>query len=168
MNKELTQQVIKNLFEYKDGNLYWKVQKNSRALIGSKAGSLKNNGYYSITIDSKLYRNHRLIYLYHYGYLPKFIDHIDNDPLNNNIENLRETTRSQNLMNQKPRKNKSSKYKGVSWYKRDKIWQAQIKINKKQIHLGRFKLEKDAALAYNKAAIELFGEFACLNNLGDD
>jgi len=89
-------------------------------------------------------------------------DHIDRNPLNNQKENLRIVTISQNQMNiSKRKKITTSKYKGVSLYKNK--WQAQIQINKKPYHLGYYLNEIDAAKAYNKAAKELFGKYAKLN-----
>lgn len=93
------------------------------------------------------------------------VDHIDGLGLNNQRINLRNCTRSQNSMNQKPRLNCSSKYKGVTWNKRDKVYNARIIINYKKIDLGYFTNEAEAALAYNFKAKELFGEFACLNTI---
>jgi hypothetical protein len=93
------------------------------------------------------------------------IDHIDGNGLNNQRSNLRTCTRSQNMMNQKPRLNCSSKYKGVTWNKRDNRYQARIIINYKNISLGYFKSEKDAAITYNSKALELYGEFAWLNEI---
>lgn len=60
----------------------------------------------------------------------------------------------------------TSKYKGVHWYKQSKKWMVQIRLNDKQIYLGLFEREDDAARAYNKKAKEIFGEFACLNKIG--
>ena len=107
--------------------------------------------------------------LMHYLLLPRTpgfeTDHIDGNGLNNQRENLRYSTDSQNQMNQKPQLGTSSKYKGVSWNKRRRKWQAQIKLNYRGIYLGYFKEEKDAALTYNLAALEYFGEFAHLNTI---
>ena len=79
--------------------------------------------------------------------------------------NLRIVTNQQNLMNRKSHQGSSSKYKGISWFKRDKKWQAHIRINGKVKRLGLFTSEEEAALAYNKAAVKLFGEFALLNEI---
>lgn len=163
---KLTQDLVRSLFNYKDGNLYWKQYKQSNAKINDKAGSLHHSGYYQISVNNKTYLTHRLIFLYHYNYLPKYIDHIDGNPSNNKIENLREITLSQNNMNQKVQKrDKSSQYKGVSYNKLRNKWASYIKINNKQIHLGYFKSEIDAAITYNTKAIELFGEYTCLNEV---
>lgn len=89
------------------------------------------------------------------------VDHINHDKLDNRRENLRIATRKQNSYNQSLRSNKTSKYKGVS--KRDGVWVANICVDYKQKRLGRFTDEVEAALAYDKKAKELFGEYARLN-----
>lgn len=93
----------------------------------------------------------------------KGIDHIDGNGLNNQKSNLRKCTNSQNAMNRTQIKGTSSKYKGVSFHKRDKKWYSYIKKDQKLINLGSFTNEVDAAKAYDKKAIELFGEFSRLN-----
>jgi len=93
------------------------------------------------------------------------IDHKDLNPLNNMLSNLRIGTSSQNKMNRIKRKNCSSQYKGVSWRKDVKMWEARIQHNGKPIFLGLFIKETDAARAYNVAAIKYFGEFARLNDV---
>lgn len=96
----------------------------------------------------------------------KHIDHKNGNPLDNRKNNLRFCTRSQNYMNKKGAyKNSTSKYKGVHWRKGRNTWRAGIGIDGKAIHLGTFKLEIEAAKAYNEKALELFGEFANINAL---
>lgn len=91
-------------------------------------------------------------------------DHINGNKLDNRKENLRIATRSQNSMNQKLQvRQTTSKYKGVRLDKRNGRWVAAIKINGKAKHLGVFETEDLAAQAYNKAALECFGEFSKLN-----
>jgi hypothetical protein len=92
-------------------------------------------------------------------------DHVDMDGLNNQRNNLREATVSQQGANQSLQSNNISGYKGVSWYKRYKKWLAQIRINKRKTHLGYFIDIKNAARAYNKAAIKCFGTFARVNDM---
>jgi len=156
----LTQQQLKNLFEYQDGNLIWKISKGKRGKIGSIAGTITSNGYLSIRVDKKNYKAHRLVYLYHHGYLPNIIDHIDRDKLNNKIENLREATISQNNVNTKIRKDNASGLKGVTWHKASNKWCAQIMVNCKQNHIGLFLDIEDARAAYLQARRKYFGEFA--------
>jgi hypothetical protein len=93
------------------------------------------------------------------------VDHADHDTLNNQRNNLRICTNSQNNMNKLPTSGHTSKYKGVWWHKFHKKWRARIGINSKKIELGLFRKELDAAEAYNSAAIKLFGEFAYLNKI---
>ena len=93
----------------------------------------------------------------------KGIDHIDGNGLNNQRNNLRFCNQSQNGGNSRKRGNCTSTYRGVSFYKKTKKWQANITINGKLIHLGYFVSEFAAAKAYNAKAIEFFCEFANLN-----
>jgi hypothetical protein len=92
-------------------------------------------------------------------------DHIDHDGLNNQRSNLRPATTAQNNHNQRPQRNTSSRFKGVTWHKRIGKWQAAIKVADKNRHLGVFPDEEDAARAYNAAAVEAYGEYAYLNEV---
>lgn len=95
----------------------------------------------------------------------KQIDHINRNKLDNRKCNLRFCTNSQNKMNSKGYRMSSSKYKGVYFHKGNNKWCAEINFNNKQKYLGIFKIEKEAALVYNQAAIKYHGEFACLNEV---
>jgi len=91
------------------------------------------------------------------------VDHRDGDKLNNRKENLRLCNRSQNLANKKLGAKNTSGYKGVTWFKRDKKWRAQIKHNRKAIHIGYYDNLEAAAKAYDEKAREFFGEYARVN-----
>lgn len=94
-------------------------------------------------------------------------DHKNGNKLDNRKENLRACTMGQNMCNVKARTNKvHSKYKGVSWDYKNKKWHVKITKDKKTINLGRFISEVEAGVAYNKAALKHFGEFALLNKVG--
>ena len=92
------------------------------------------------------------------------VDHINRNGLDNRKANLRTATYTQNSRNrQKTNKNTWSKYKGVTFDYRRKKWLARIVVNRKKRHLGSFNNELDAGRAYDRAAGELYGEFAVLN-----
>ena len=90
-------------------------------------------------------------------------DHQNHNTLDNRRDNLRICTNQENNMNRMSNQNSSSKFKGVSWYERCKKWQVHIQIDGGRKHIGYFNKEKNAALAYDAAAIREFGEFAHLN-----
>lgn len=92
------------------------------------------------------------------------VDHRNGNGLDNQRENLRACSTSQNNMNSRKRRDGlSSRYKGVCWHKRYGKFQAEIKLDGRSKYLGMFTDEIDAALAYDEAAREQFGEFACTN-----
>jgi hypothetical protein len=99
------------------------------------------------------------------GYETK-VDHRDGDGLNNRRSNIRACTNAENIRNRpKDSVPTSSRYKGVTWSKPNQRWFASICFEGQQIHLGSFRVEEDAARAYNEAATRLFGDFARLNEL---
>jgi len=151
LNKEL----LRGLFKYKDGNLLRKVKTAPCVNVGDIAGCVQSSGYRAISVNNKLEYSHRLIFLYHHGFTPKEVDHIDGDKLNNKIENLRECTRSQNNFNSKAPKTNTSGVKGVSWHKKLSKWRAYLHVNKKQKNLGLFEDLELAQLVVSEAR-ELF------------
>ena len=156
----ITQEYLHQIFEYKDGDLYWKINKGQRGSIGKIAGSIRKDGYLEIKINRKIYLTHRLIYLYFYGFLPQYIDHIDGDIANNIIENLREASLKQNSMNRKLNKNNVSGSKNVNWDAKSKKWRVRIIGNNKRINLGVFKDLELADLIAHEARDKYHGQFA--------
>lgn len=95
----------------------------------------------------------------------KVVDHINNNPLDNRKANLRICTQTENLMNRKKQKtNTSSIYKGVSWKKPNNKWSVQIRVNKKLKYIGYYDDELEASIAYDKASIMYYKEFAKTNH----
>lgn len=95
----------------------------------------------------------------------EYIDHINGDPLDNRRCNLRIATNQQNTSNRRMSSLNTSGFKGVSWYKAGQKWHARIMVSYKNVHLGYFPKDQkeEAAHAYDKAAIEHFGDFARTN-----
>jgi len=91
------------------------------------------------------------------------VDHKNLNGLDNRRQNLRPATQSQNCANRALFRTSTSGFKGVSWHKHTKKWVARIRVHDKLIALGYFKDPTDGARAYNRAALEHFGEFARLN-----
>ena len=90
-------------------------------------------------------------------------DHRNHNRLDNRRRNLRICTPSQNCQNRRPQPGGTSRYKGVYWNRDARKWLARIQHRGRLIHIGCYDYEADAAIAYDDMAIELFGEFACLN-----
>ena len=154
---ELTQSYLKERLHYdpETGIFTWAVGcKGNRA--GDAAGSLKPSGYRQIMIDGRLYRAHRLAWLYVYGKWPAdLIDHINGLRDDNRIVNLREATAAENQQNRTANANNASGFMGVYWHKRDCKWRSHIKIEGRVKHLGCFDTPETASAAYLDAKAEL-------------
>jgi hypothetical protein len=144
----LTKELADSLFYYKDGSLYWKVDRASNKVKDTKVGSITKSGYFESKLDGKPFKTHRVVFLIHHGYLPVMVDHINGVRSDNRIENLRAATPSQNKINQITYKNNTSGVKGV--YLKNNKWSAQINYDNKRRYLGAFD------------TIELASEFADL------
>jgi len=155
----ISKEFLHQLFEYKDGVLYWKIKWSDKVVVGNPVGHIKN-GYLGTKINKIDYRNHRLIFMMHHGYMPKIIDHIDGNPLNNKIENLREATSSQNGYNKKISKANTSGKKGVCWKKDKSKYKVELTINSKPTFLGYYKDYELACLVADEARNKYHGEFA--------
>lgn len=132
--------------------LRWKITPGRRICKDSPAGSMRSDGYSVTRINGKYCPNHRIIYsIFNNGNLLSYqiVDHIDRNKQNNNPNNLRIVTATENNRNVTKRKNTTSIYIGVSFHKIYKKFQAQIVVNGKLIYLGRFSSELEAAKAYN-------------------
>lgn len=171
----LTQDFVLSLFEYRDGELYWKYRPRSHFTsdlgylqwnprnVGKRAGSHSGkykNKYVEVKIDYFTFGIHRIIFLMHHGYLPEQVDHVDCDVRNNRIENLRAATKSENLKNRPAPKHNTSGHKGVCWSKNNKKWVVTIRSNKKCYSLGYYSNLEEAGKVAETARKVLHGEFA--------
>jgi hypothetical protein len=156
----LTAERLREVLHYNSetGNFTWRIPRR-RVHAGDVAGSRSGKGYFVIRVDYRLYRAHRLAYLYMTGVWPTAeIDHKDTDRSNNRWHNLREATSAQNSQNSGRQKRNISGFKGVSRYGRR--WCAMITANGERYRSGSFRTPEEAAYAYAAAAKHLHGEFA--------
>ncbi len=154
----ITQQRLKELFNCsEDGKLIRKLKTSNKVNVGEIVGSNNGNGYLRTSINFKSYHIHRLVFMWHHGYFPKEIDHINGNRSDNRIENLRSVTHSQNGKNIKTRN--SIGINGIRWEESRSKWNVSIGVDKKKIHLGRFKNLNDAIDARKVAEIQFFKEW---------
>lgn len=156
----LSQDLLHELFEYRDGFLFWKIKTRNGILPGTKAGTLNHYGYIHIRLNKKTYQAHRLIFLMHHGYLPEMLDHIDCNRSNNKIENLRPANNTQNQQNQKLSPRNKTGVKGVCFDKTRGKYLAQFKVNRTICKVGHFVTLEEAAKAVQQARLINHKEFA--------
>lgn len=152
---------LKTLFSYDPdtGVIRW-IAKGKGMIKKKAAGTLLHSGYLGICIGPKRWQAHRIAWALHHGAWPKDqIDHINGIKTDNRICNLREATNSQNGKNLKLSKANKSGVKGVCFCKQTNKWRALIKVNFKQIDLGRFTDLKDATNARKIAEEKYFKEW---------
>ena len=130
---EVSQERVLELFRYEDGKLF-------RRSDGKEMGcySPKHHRYARIGIDGENYKLHRIIFLYHRGYMPKIIDHINGDRYDNRIENLREANTYQNRQNSRIYSTSKSGVKNVYWVSNCQKWRVVISINGKRKDFGLY------------------------------
>lgn len=164
MGKRLTIPQMMEILGYdqETGIFTWKVDRGSavsKVAAGSIAGCSNPSGYLMIGMNGRTISGQRLAFAFTYGYFPKEVDHINGNPSDNRICNLRAATHQQNIANGKRRINNTSGKKGVHKHF-DGRWRARITVDYKTIHLGLFDSVDDAHAAYMHAAKQHYGEFA--------
>ena len=157
--RELNQKLFRQLFDYRDGELYWKVHQGSQT-PGSIVGC--SNGIRKVCLINKTQHYlHRVIYCWHYGEFVGQVDHIDGNPLNNKIENLRLATSTQNNHNRRINRNSSSKVKNVYWNKQASKWGVLISgVFNKRKFFGYYADKELAELVAIEARNKYHNQFA--------
>lgn len=145
---------VRKLFSYdpETGVLLNRVA-HGRSRLGVAPGYLRPDGYRIVCVDGARYLAHRIAWMHHYGEWPtQHLDHIDRNPRNNAISNLRECDDAENAQNLDTKGYGTSGYLGVTKYFRDpNRWVAKIKVNQHAMHLGVFNCRTAAYVAYCKA-----------------
>lgn len=138
------------------GEIFWRVR-NANMKPGDPAGTRRPDGYIKINVDKYQFYAHRLAWALHYGVYPtKYIDHINGNPSDNRIANLREVTNRQNALNQKKHRDRNV---GVSFCRVKKMWRVRI-FCRKEIMIGYFEDLKEARRAYDQKYIEVMESLA--------
>ena len=149
MNIEI--QMLKHLkYTPEDGKIWWVKHPRRSTANGTEAGNMMQNGYRKLKFFGKQYLTHRIAWFLHYGRWPAGdIDHIDGNPANNKLSNLRDVTHCVNIQNRKSAtsKNKTG-FLGV--VKRKNKFAAHVHRNGKQIYLGLFETAELAHQAYKE------------------
>ncbi len=129
--------------------------------LGSVVGTVSPSGYTNIYLGERFYRAHRLAFLWAHGRWPaELIDHINGQRSDNRLSNLREATRSQNLLNQGPRRSNRNGLKGVTFCASAFKWIVTVRVNGRNKYVGRYNSPDEAHEAYKAAALKYHGEFA--------
>lgn len=158
----LEEEILRKLrYDRESGYLFWKEIKNPSTknekiyngrFSNKKTGWLNSRGYLKINIYKKSLLGHRIIWFLEYGSWPsKDLDHIDGNPSNNKLDNLREVTKSENLRNCKRRQDNTSGITGVHYNKRQNQWTACVVLKGKKKHLGTFETKEEAINARDLA-----------------
>lgn len=150
-----------HLFEYKDGQLYWKNAVRP-SFNGKEAGYDNGNRYKKVTVEGRQYYVHRIIYLMRHGDCPQFIDHVDGNPSNNKIDNLRQATASQNTINYIRKRKSNTGVCNVAFDKRRNKFNVYVRVNCKPKFFGGFEDLELAELVANEARAKHYGEFNIL------
>lgn len=144
-----SQKYLRANFRYEEttGTLIRTTAPAQRVRVGDKVGWIGKDGYYHACFLSRMQLVHRVIWVYHYGYIPKGkeIDHINQNRTDNRLSNLRLVSRTENNRNHRLHDTNTSGHVGVA-RKRNK-WRAYITVGGKQINLGTFNTKRDAISA---------------------
>ncbi len=159
----LTQDRVRELFEYfpETGELFWRPRASSEftderhakrwntCFAHTQAGHENKRGYRRIQVGDHIYLAHRIIWLYVFGVFPKVIDHIDGNPRNNRISNMRNVTIAENQRNLTISKSNTSGVQGIWFDTGVNMWRARINTGRRALHVGSFDTQRDAIVAYN-------------------
>lgn len=173
---DITQEKLHEIFEYRDGVLYWKdrrvdsfktndkrgplwsYKRWAKRFLGKPAGFMGGNGL--MYVNYKCFMPlHRVIFLYHHGWLPEIVDHIDRDSSNNLIENLRPADKSKNSMNSRTRRDSSTGVRNVVKCHQTGKFSVSVTANGETRWCGRHDTIQEASQIAEQERRRLHGEF---------
>ena len=155
------QEELKRLLHYSptSGIFTRRVTTSSRSVKGARAGTSKSRQYRVVRFNGRYYLEHRLAFLYMLGSIPKMVDHINRDKLDNRWDNLRASCAQTNQYNRKVDSKNTSGHSGVSWDKRKRRWHVRFNVGKKNMWFGAYKDLELAALVAQEARDKHHGSF---------
>lgn len=141
------------LYEPESGNFYWRVQAARRTKVGELAGTIDRDGYIRIQIDGRIFKAHRLAFIYMTDSCEaQEVDHINGIRSDNRWGNLRLADKTANMQNKRrPQSNNTTGFLGVTFDKRRGKYVANIAVNGKRKTIGRFVCPLEASNAYKVA-----------------
>jgi hypothetical protein len=153
---------VHDVWAYSEGKLYWRIKAGRGTSVrrpgDEVAPAPDQHGYQFVTWRRKHYAVHRVVFLLVHGWLPRFVDHIDGNPGNNLVANLRPATHLQNMRNAKTRKDNTSGVKNVTPHQGR--WSVRFSIDRKTRHFGCFDTIEEAREVAARVRADLHGEFA--------
>jgi hypothetical protein len=152
---QVSHERVLELFDYDDGKLFYKSNNEP-----AKIYVTKGHRYARIKFDKQEFKLHRIIFLYHKGYLPDIIDHINGDRYDNQIENLREANTYQNRQNSRIYSTSKSGVKNVYWCKSSKKWRVSMHINGEKHIFGHYADLEEAKQVATSMRDKYFQDFA--------
>ena len=157
----ITLQELKTRFEYNPlTGIFIRLKSSKGHRAGEVAGTRMKHGHISIGYGKRKYLAHRLAWYYVNGNWPKDqIDHINGNPTDNRICNLRETTQAQNRQNQHKSKAGERRYMGTTFCKRAQKWISQCTLNGVTKYVGSFDTAEEASKAYLKVKQDMHEYF---------
>lgn len=156
----MTPDEVRHVFSYlPTGHLVWRERRRGVS-AGGVAGAFDARGYLQIEVDGKVYKAHRLIWLWHGHPLPPEIDHVNCDKADNRIENLRAASKAENMRNAKLSGRNKSGVKGVYFESCTGKWRVSLMVDRKTLRFGRFDDLELAALVIAEARAKHHGAFA--------
>lgn len=150
---------VRQLLDYdaQTGAFVWKMKTCDKVVPGKPAGGFNAGGYLRLHIDKQFVYGHRLAWFYVYGEWPAgHLDHVNGNPSDNRIANLRLASQAQNNQNHPARKDSASGVRGVMRRKDTGRWRAEIRVDKRLISLGCFDSLEEAAVARKQAEHKYF------------
>jgi hypothetical protein len=155
----LDQFLLRELFGY-DGTGLYRKKAFPNAPAGAKAHKINKTGYLGFRVNGRVCGEHRLVWMFHHGFMPGLIDHINGNRADNRIENLRPATNSENICNSKLSRNNTSGCKGVTWAPDRQQWRVRIAHAGKPEWVGSFDSFEKACKVATKVRIEKHKQFA--------